>query len=1024
MINLVGQRVEQYRIDAKLGEGGMGAVYRAYDVHLHRAVALKVMHESLASRQEFQQRFMQEARAAARLDHPSIVKIFDFGMTQGLLYMVMEFVAGGSLAAYIRQLQQRQQVVRLDETLPLLAQVAEALGYAHRQGVIHRDVKPDNVLVKQLDDAKGAAGLPLRPVVTDFGLAKLLEGGMETRTGSFMGTLAYMSPEQALGKPLDGRSDLYSLGVILYQLTTGRLPMEITTPTDAVRKHMSELPLPPRQANPELPEPVAQLVAKAVAKEPADRFQSGQEMAEAMLALRPNVTAGEATRLAPAASMVRMATQLRSLGAAQEPSHFDSDVRPGAGDQLIVARADTTPVTYPLTGNSVSAGRADDNDVVLTEGGVSRRHARFDRTSRGWSVTDLGSTNGTFLESSRLLPDVAESWQPGQTLRIGSYYLRWQPGRQVGTVAAATEAAAAGATRQAFAGATQARSVSGNIGVAIDPARVRAAPGTRTALNVELFNEGMTVDHFRVSVEGLPATWYSIPQETVQLLPGASGRLAVALHPPRASSATAGAHPFDVVVQGMAAPRERAAVRSQLELEPYQEFGLDLQPSHLQDGATVRLLLTNSGNGPLAVTLGGRDPADAIIFSSPQREAELGPGQQVEIPFRVSARRRPFFGTRQQLPFTVQAAATSGEVRAAQGQLAVAPRLPMWLLPILGTLLLLLCIGGVAGGRAILGGRATATADQIAALTATALAFDESDPDGDGLTTAQELALGTDPQNPDSDGDGVPDGQEVADGTDPLNPDSDEDGLTDGDEKVWGSDPLNPDSDGDGWPDGMEVHETGTSPILADTDGDGLIDSEDPDPGRLPTPTPSPTATPTDTATPTPTPTDEPEPTGTPTPTATATPEAVHGGGLLTYRREDGGSVGIYLQPPSGDPIPLVTGKSDAAVLDFTSQNGWLFAILVVEGGSQSITIARADGSTVQEGINNGWESIVDADWSPDGQRLVIEARSGGGTIYVYLNADGGVAGQANFSGGFIGPPELILPIVTIPAIIVTLPSP
>lgn len=1024
MINLVGQRVEQYRIDAKLGEGGMGAVYRAYDVHLHRAVALKVMHQALAARQEFQQRFMQEARAAARLDHPSIVKIYDFGMTQGLLYMVVEFVAGGSLAAYIRQLQQRQQVVRLDETLPLLAQVAEGLGYAHRQGVIHRDVKPDNVLIKQLDEAKGPGKLPLRPVVTDFGLAKLLEGGMETRTGSFMGTLAYMSPEQALGRPLDGRSDLYSLGVILYQLTTGRLPLEITTPTDAVRKHMSELPLPPRQANPELPEAAAQLVAKAVAKEPAERFQSGQEMADAMLALSRTSSGGEATRLAPPASMVRMATQLRSLGAAQEPSRFDSDVRPTAADQLIVARADTTPVTYPLEGTSVSLGRADDNDVVLTEGGVSRRHARIERTSRGWSVTDLGSTNGTYLESSRLLPDVPESWAAGQTLRIGAYYLRWQPGRQAGTVAAATEAAAYGATRQAIPGGTQARSMSGNIGVALDPARVRATPGTRTALNVELFNEGMTVDHFRLSVEGLPASWHSIPQETVQLLPGASGRLSVALHPPRTSSATAGGHPFDIVVQGTAAPRDRAVVRSQLELEPFQEFGLDLQPSHLQDGATARLLLTNQGNSALALTLGGRDPAEAIVFSSPQREAQLGPGQQVEIPVSVSARKRPLFGTRQQLPFTVQATTAAGDVRTAQGQLAVAPRLPMWLVPVLGTLLLLLCIAGYAGGRAILGGRATATADQVAGMTATAIAIAESDADGDGLTTAQELELGTDPENPDTDGDGVPDGVEVQNGTDPLDPDSDDDGLTDGDEIVWGSNPLEPDSDGDGWPDGMEVHETGTSPINPDTDGDGIGDSEDPDPGRLPTPTPSPTATATEVPTETPTATDEPEPTDTPTATATPTPLAVHGGGLVTYRVDEGGSAGIYAQPANGDPIPLVTGKSDAEVLDYTAAHGGRYAILVVEGGEQSISLVGADGGMVQEGINNGWASIVDADWSPDGQRLVVEAVSDGDPVYVFLNADGGVSGQANFSGGFIGPPELILPVVTIPAIIVTVPSP
>jgi eukaryotic-like serine/threonine-protein kinase len=945
MIDMVGQRIEQYRIDAKLGEGGMGAVYRAYDVHLHRAVALKVMHQALASRHEFQQRFMQEARAAARLDHPSIVKIYDFGMTQGLLYMVMEFVAGGSLAGYIRQLQQRQQVVRLDETLPLLAQVAEALGYAHRQGVIHRDVKPDNVLVKHLEDVKGPGDLPLRPIVTDFGLAKLLEGGYDTRTGSFMGTLAYMSPEQALGKALDGRSDLYSLGVILYQLTTGRLPLEIATPTDAVRKHMHEAPIPPGEANPELPEAAARLVAKAVAKEPAERFQSGREMAQAMMALGGEATGGAATRLAPAVSMVRMATQMRSLGAAPEPSRFDSDVRPGAGDQLIVARANATPVTYPLEGTSVAIGRADENKIVLTEGGVSRRHARLDRTSRGWSVTDLGSTNGTYLESSRLLPDVPESWGPGQTLRVGSYYLRWQPGRGAGTVAAATEAAALGTVRQRTMSGTHARSSSGNIGVAIDPARVRVAPGTRTTLNVELLNEGMTVDHFRLGVEGLPSSWYSIPQETLQLLPGASGQLTVALHPPRQSDATAGSHPFSVVVQGTAAPMERAAVRSQLDLEPYQQFTLDMQPSHVQDGATARLLLSNQGNTALPVTLGGRDPAEAVVFSSPQREVTLPPGGQAEIPFRVSARRRPLFGTRQQLPFTVQAATAGGESRSAQGQLAVAPRLPAWLLPILGTLVLLLCIAGYAGGRTVLGGWATATAEQQAAAIAATAAVEEA--------LALTAAAGELPS-----------------------------------------------------PETEVIDEATDEP------------EEEPSPTMTVTPEEAATDAPTETATAT------DEPTATPTPTPTSTPPVVHGGGLLTYRVEEGGAVGIYAQPATGEPVPLVEGKSDAAVLDYTAAHGGRFAIFVVEGGTQSIYIVGANGTPVQANINHGWDTIVDADWSPDGQRLVVEARSGGNTVYVYLSADGGVAGQPNFSGVNIVPPIIIQPQITIPAIIVTVPSP
>lgn len=997
MTDLMGQRIEQYRIDAMLGEGGMGAVYRAYDVHLHRPVALKVMHGSLASRPEFQQRFMQEARAAARLDHPSIVKIFDFGMTQSVLYMVMEYIAGGSLASYIDEMRERQQVVRLDEALSLLAQVADALGYAHRQGVIHRDVKPDNVLIKQLDEVRGPGNLPLRPVVTDFGLAKLLEGGVDTRTGSFMGTLAYMSPEQALGKPLDGRSDLYSLGVILYQLSTGRLPFEITSPTEAVRKHMSDQPLPPREANPELPDAVARLAARAVAKEPADRFQSGHEMAEAMRAASAGL-GDEATRLAPGVSLVDLSTHLRSPRAAPLPSRFEPEGAAGTTDRLVVARAGTTPVTYPLAGNSVTIGRAEDNDVVLTEGGVSRRHARLDREALGWTVTDLGSTNGTYLEDSRLLPDAPRSWATGETLRLGSYYLRWQPGREPSTIAAAAAPAGPGSFRQWVAPGTRAEAEAGNIAVTLDPARVRVVPGRRTTLNVELSNRGSLVDQFRLAVEGLQPSWYAVPQPVLQLMPGASGRLTVVLQPPRQSDVAAGSYPFRIVVESMASPGERAVVHSRLDLDPYEQFTLELQPALIADGGTAMLVMANQGNAPLALTLSGQDPAEALVFSSPERRVDIPPGGRAEMPFRVQARSRPLFGQPQQLPFTVQATTAGGGGRAVQGQLTLAPRFPMWFAPVLGALLLLLCIAGAAAGSALLGERPTATPE----LTATALAFNEGDPDGDGLSTAQELELGTDPDRADSDGDGLDDGDEVERETDPLNPDSDDDGLTDGDELVWGSDPLNPDSDGDGWQDGFEVNEAGSSPVQADTDSDGTIDSEDPDPGRQPTPTPSPTATatppPTDMPTPTPTPeptaTGTPEATATPTATLTTTPEAVHTGGLLTYLLDEGSTVGLYAQPPSGDPIPLVSGVEEAAVLDYTAAGGGLFALLVVEDGDENVALVRSDGAVVAAGINAGWDSIVDADWSPNGQRLVVEIRSGGDTAYVYLSADGAIVGE------------------------------
>lgn len=279
---LVGQELDHFLIESVIGDGGMGTVYQAEDTTLARPVAIKVMHNHLAGQPDFQRRFQLEAQAAARLNHPSIVRVYQFGRQRGFIYIVMELVEGLSLGAYIRQLARLNQVVKLEETLTLMAQVADALGYAHRHGVVHRDIKPGNILVKRLDWAERPGEPPLRAVVTDFGLAKLREGDMDTQTGQLMGTLSYMAPEQVLDMPVDGRADIYSLGVVLYQLATGRLPLELKTPSEAYRKHSyEEIPL-PRTIHPGIPAPVEQVIMKALARRPENRYQTGEELATAL----------------------------------------------------------------------------------------------------------------------------------------------------------------------------------------------------------------------------------------------------------------------------------------------------------------------------------------------------------------------------------------------------------------------------------------------------------------------------------------------------------------------------------------------------------------------------------------------------------------------------------------------------------------------------------------------------------------------------------------------------------------------
>ncbi|MCZ7543779.1 MAG: protein kinase [Anaerolineae bacterium] len=264
MQDLSGAQLGPYRIVERIGEGGMATVYKAYQPSVDRFVALKVLPAHYAADPSFLQRFQQEARVIARLEHPNIIPVHDFGEQDGVTYLVMRYLQAGSLKDILRG-----GPLALADTVRVVAQVASALDYAHRQGVVHRDIKPANVLV----DTDGNAFL------TDFGIAKILEGNIGlTATGGTLGTPAYMAPEQSMSEPVDARADIYSLGVTLYEMLTGRVPFDADTPVAVILKHLHD-PLPlPRQFNPAIPESVERIVLRAMAKKADDRYHSAAEM--------------------------------------------------------------------------------------------------------------------------------------------------------------------------------------------------------------------------------------------------------------------------------------------------------------------------------------------------------------------------------------------------------------------------------------------------------------------------------------------------------------------------------------------------------------------------------------------------------------------------------------------------------------------------------------------------------------------------------------------------------------------------
>ena len=260
-----------FEIEEEIGRGGMAVVYRARDVRLRRRVALKVLPPELAFRQDVKSRFLREAQMAAQLSHPNIVPIFAVDEIDGIVFFAMGLVEGETLAQQLTR-EPRPPVTRVRE---LLRSVADALAYAHGRGVVHRDVKPDNILV---DRASG------RALVSDFGIARAAEGDARlTVTGIAVGTPAYMSPEQAMGeKDVDGRSDIYALGVVGYQMLAGELPFQAANTPAMLMKHISETPRPLHEVRPDLPANLSRAIEVAMSKGRDDRWQDGQAFRDAL----------------------------------------------------------------------------------------------------------------------------------------------------------------------------------------------------------------------------------------------------------------------------------------------------------------------------------------------------------------------------------------------------------------------------------------------------------------------------------------------------------------------------------------------------------------------------------------------------------------------------------------------------------------------------------------------------------------------------------------------------------------------
>ena len=658
----------------------MGAVYRAHDSVLGRDVAVKVMHPRYAREPEFQQRFLNEARAAARLDHPGIVKVFDYRQDGDYLYIVMKYIAGRNLHQRLQELRVEQQWLGLREAVQLVCQLGLALDYAHHKGVLHRDIKPANIML----EPEPAGELPYQPIITDLGLARLGEGLGITQVGVAMGTPFYMSPEQALGQVLDARSDVYSLGVLLYELVVGQLPFMPNTTSEAIALHTKQPPPLPSSLRSGLAPDLEHVILRALRKDPSARYPSATALVQALNAL-PASSLVAASPPPTVAAQVPPGAQDPAGGSTQQQLYTPAlrgqsilgqfTTVDASTDSLQLQGPDGKTRTVLISTRVVTVGRNDDNTLRVDDTKISQHHMRIEYDGSRYRVIDLDSTNGTYMGTARLLGGVAADWDPQKPLRLGDHHMRLVLALNKSTAGAAT-----GARSSQSAGAA---APLGFIQV--------VNPGQQVSIPVAIYNQSSLVDSFSLAVEGVPAAWVITP-EPANLHPEQGQNAAVTLRPVLAPESRAGDYGVAIHVASRSTGQKTLLRELTLRVLPFYRVESRLAPPAVKPGRPAGVALRNLGNTPQRISIKWSDATEELEFYPSHAEVVVEPGQEITAPYAARLQRRRWFGGRMPHPFTVEVAAESGETKEHHANVLSAGVFPAWV-PLL-LLLLLVALGG------------------------------------------------------------------------------------------------------------------------------------------------------------------------------------------------------------------------------------------------------------------------------------------------------------------------------------------
>jgi len=688
----VGQNVGNARLERLLGRGFLGESYLARQTASGRQVVAKILNDQFSGGGNFRDRFDKLVRSVAAVRDPHIVPIEDFGEAFGRYYITVPFFPDGSLRGL---LQRYQTELPLARAVALMKQTADALAAAHAAGLIHRDLKPENILLTKREGTSGYAGA--RAQVADFGLTQLTEVGATIGGNVAFGSFPYLSPEACKGIKLTPQSDIYSLGVVLYEAITGGPPFQVKTLGDAINKHLSSDVPKPRAIVPAIPSALEDIVLKCLAKDPAARYQSAREVSAALAGLRIpgeiEINVDPPSKPEPGQPSIVVKLKQPGQPAAPQPPPIiqpptpvirppqvepppPSGGQPPAGDRWVVRMdqpagpssrpPEPPPAPGPAAFGETMIGPAPE---LPQRGGGGAQH---------WQVS-LNQPPG----GSPPGPDVRPPG--GGPAGLGDSFVPPSPGPRPPAPPA----------RRPRPGKS-----SKLVTLVLDPTFITLTPGQPAVLRVTIANTSRRVEHFTVRVEGIrgpggrPENWAEVPRERVQLIPEGRATIPIKIMVPRAAENAAGDYEVEISAVGEVSQEVGTAVMSWTVL-PYFDTALTVTPARARAWRKARYTigLVNQGNALVRCGLTATDDDHALRYEFSQQEVTLDHGVQATIDLKVRSRVRPI-GTLETRNCTVRIdrldvpPGGAPEFKAARAEFGHRAVVPTWLLPVMAALAL------------------------------------------------------------------------------------------------------------------------------------------------------------------------------------------------------------------------------------------------------------------------------------------------------------------------------------------------